>query len=156
MIKILEEKRIPVENTELELLVKHPQFNKEVIERTYKNSKFLLSLNGTDIYYQEEPHPKGSNYFGIGLDRIKAQMFDTHCFYIFDALPMLENGITSVLCSDGKTLIYSNHVHDYVSSPIEGDNNFIDGGTNYVRCILNATLVTLVFKDGKLYVTDVR
>jgi len=75
------------------------------------------------IFYTEEPHPEGSNYFAIywetGIDGQRL---------------MITNGISATTeefagLQVGQNVIYSRYRHDYRSL----GSGFIDGGRDYTR-----------------------
>lgn len=54
----------------------------------------------------------------------------------------------AVYCSDTNTYYKSGHVHDYVSFTSGGQNCFIDGGLDYVRCsVMPPTVVNYCVYD---------
>jgi hypothetical protein len=73
-----------------------------------------------DVFYQQEAHPRGSNYFG--LYRVEGKV------YIVDAASCFSEPIIGVICEDREVLV-SRYRHDYVT---RGDR-MIDGGRDYVR-----------------------
>lgn len=130
-----------------------------IIQNAYEGSSYVASLGGDGInaahvFYQDEAHPRGSNYFGIITRHMIPTVSESAQTFIMDAKPLVDRGITAAICSDGETLIYSAHRHDCATSPIEGDATMIDGGTAYVRCRPDAKLVRIGFLDGKPYVVE--
>lgn len=93
------------------------------------------------VFYQEEPHPRGSNYFGLvdygdGLRVVDAKSA---------AEPTVWQGVK---LSNGK-ILYSAYRHDFRGS---GDY-FVDGGPEYIRT--NAPedrWVEFIITKGKIYV----
>lgn len=101
------------------------------IERDY-NAKYVLEtcLKAKDggwanfpaaVFYTDEPHPQGSNYF--------AMYFHEGDLMITDALPSIKDVIFEGLEAEGE-VVYSRYRHDYR----EGKNGaFVDGGRDYFR-----------------------
>jgi len=75
------------------------------------------------IFYTEQAHPQGSNYFGLYLDE--------------NNVPMITNGISATekpivgVRADNGDIIYSRYRHDYRVSPDK--TVWIDGGRDYLR-----------------------
>lgn len=104
----------------------------EKIERHYK-AKYVLEscLKAKDggwanfpaaIFYTQEAHPEGSNYFAIYMDKSGSPM-------ITDALPSIQGVIFEGIEAEGE-VVYSRFRHDYR----EGKNGaFVDGGRDYFR-----------------------
>lgn len=112
----------------------------QIIENAY-NAKFILEstvkpLNGgwynmpVAIFYQQEKHPEGSNYFGMYYRN--DSLFITNAISAtepFDAL-MLENG----------DIMISRYRHDYFMH----SDLFVDGGRDYIRYGGNMNKVKVV------------
>ena len=103
------------------------------------------------IFYQDEPHPEGSNYFGIYFDPLRESY-------------MITDGISAVTYQSGeregepviyscglneetKEAIYSAYRHDY-----QTHNGVImmDGGRDYCRGNLSQGLLRFKIVDGEL------
>ena len=108
----------------------------ETFEREYK-AKYVLEtdLRGKDsfsgatywsnrpaaIFYTEEAHPRGSNYFAL--------YFAGDTLMITDGLPSIRDVVFEGLEAEGE-VVYSRYRHDYR----EGKNGaFVDGGRDYFR-----------------------
>jgi len=103
----------------------------DVFEREYK-AKYLLETclkarNGgwvnfpAAVFYTEEKHPRGSNYFAIYHDGDRLM--------ITDALPSINDVEFKGIEAEGE-VVYSRYRHDYR----EGKNGaFVDGGRDYFR-----------------------
>ena len=108
----------------------------EVIEKKY-NAKYVFestlkssSGNWLDqafaIFYTEEPHPHGSNYFGIGYD------YGTR---LIKSPPIvITNGISATEDFEGilfnGEVFYSRYCHDFRQY---SNGLFVDGGRDYTR-----------------------
>jgi len=94
------------------------------------------------IFYTEQAHPEGSNYFAI--------------YYGHDGYPMITNGISSTEgyvdgVDTGDGIIYSRHRHDYRVH----NNCMVDGGRDYFKRSVNGTPVKMkVVKDQLVVVED--
>lgn len=108
-------------------------FNWEIkkIEEHY-NATYLLEscLKNKDggwcnfpvaIFYQDEPHPHGSNYFALYRHPV------TNRLTISNGISAVEEEIPALMIDD--TVIYSKYRHNFV----EHAGVFIDGGRDYVR-----------------------
>jgi hypothetical protein len=123
-----------------------------VIEKKYK-AKFvcetcLKSITKqwanypVSIFYTKEPHPQGSNWFGL--------------FYNTEGKILICNGITATEPFDAveidDTIMYSKYRHDF----FEHDGIFVDGGRDYLRCggerSQDAKIVKLQIVEDKLEV----
>ena len=110
--------------------------NIKTIEREY-NAKYVLEtdLLGKDqysgatfwgnrpaaIFYTEEAHPRGSNYFAL--------YFRGDTLMITDGLPSIKDVVFMGLEAEGE-VIYSRYRHDFR----EGKNGaFVDGGRDYFK-----------------------
>lgn len=99
------------------------------------NAKYVFEtcLRGTNeqwvnapaaVFYSEEPHPMGSNYFAFYIGGFNLN------FVICDAKKHIEGLFTGVQADNGD-IVYSRFRHDYRNSP---DNTvFVDGGRDYLR-----------------------
>lgn len=131
----------PIKGTRYHLYVPHYDTKRIKIVEDFYKAKYVISHSFGEIYYQETPHPEGSNYFLLyqhynGITRETKNL-------IMDGKPILDKGIDGVVCNDGITVIYSAERHDYVSSPNLKDSNFIDGGQEYCRYNAGATLIRI-------------
>jgi hypothetical protein len=106
----------------------HEQIQKisEAYKATYIFESCLRGKNGqwlnfpAAIFYTEDAHPDGSNYFAI---------------YNGEGGARITNGISAVECEYkgirvGNEIAYSRFRHDYRGL----GGGFIDGGRDYVRC----------------------
>ena len=101
-----------------------------VIEKEY-NAKYVLetdlkSKHGgwanrpAAIFYTEEAHPRGSNYFAL--------YFDGSSLMITDGLHSIKDVVFTGIEAEGE-VVYSRYRHDYR----EGKNGaFVDGGRDYL------------------------
>lgn len=110
--------------------------NIETIEREY-NAKYILEsdLLGRDgysgatfwankpaaIFYTEEAHPKGSNYFAL--------YFRGDTLMITDGLPSINNVVFQGLEAEGE-VEYSRYRHDFREVK---NGAFVDGGRDYFK-----------------------
>lgn len=78
------------------------------------------------IFYQETPHPRGSNYFALYYD------YATHKLMIADGISATEP-FTGAVAKNGD-IIFSRYRHDMRSSPDK--SVIIDGGRDYVKLSL--------------------
>ena len=90
------------------------------------------------VFYTEESHPQGSNYFGIFRSPFDSSLV------IADAIKATEP-FTGLKCGDG-TIIYSRFAHDYVKY----GKYFIDGGREYTRRSIDGETVTLQIQKNNL------
>jgi hypothetical protein len=89
------------------------------------------------VFYAEEPHPEGSNWFGIWVRDGR--------FMISNAISAAEEPFFGVLADNGD-IIYSRHPRDLRES--DDKTVFIDGGRNHCRHDLIHEVVKLkVVKD---------
>jgi hypothetical protein len=103
----------------------------ETVEREYK-AKYVLEscLKYKDgdwgnrpaaIFYTEEAHPRGSNYFAL--------YFRGDSLMITDGLPSIKDVVFSGIEAEGE-VVYSRYRHDFR----EGKNGaFVDGGRDYFK-----------------------
>lgn len=73
------------------------------------------------IFYTEQPHPKGSNYFALYKDELEG-------WKITNGLSAVEGEFHGILFEDGE-LIHSRYRHDY----FEHRGAVADGGRDYFR-----------------------
>lgn len=105
---------------------------KYVFESCIKNSNGGWVNFPVAIFYTEEAHPEGSNYFA---------------FYERDGRFYISNGISAtepffgVLVED--EVIYSRYRHDFR----ERNGIFVDGGRDYIRSSSNKTVELKVEKN---------
>ena len=106
------------------------------IEKKY-NAKYVLEtdLLGTDqysgvtfwgnkpaaIFYTEEAHPKGSNYFALYLRG--------DSFMITDGLPSIKDVVFAGLEAEGE-VVYSRYRHDFRTHK---NGAYVDGGRDYFK-----------------------
>ncbi len=92
------------------------------------------------IFYTPEPHPKGSNYFGIFVNPVFGGLTITNGLTATEPF-------TGLRCPDG-TIIYSSCRHDFV----QHGECFIDGGREYVRRSAEGEPVVLQIVKNKITV----
>jgi len=117
---------------------------KYVFESCLKNKNGDWANFPAAIFYTEEAHPEGSNYFGVYLK------------YDYDGtkIPMIANGIAATqvvikgIKADNGDIVYSRYRHDYRNSP--DGSVFIDGGRDYIRTNNISNLVELKVVKDKL------
>lgn len=97
------------------------------------------------IFYQEEPHPHGSQYFGIFRQQGE--------FYICNAISAVGVPMAAVVADDGE-VVFSRFHHDYRTST--DGSVFIDGGREYIRTNVfdDERIVYVMIDDGTLSVID--
>ena len=134
-----------------DLFIRTPEdgywFTKQMISTVEqsKNAKYMgywtrKTIGGSwsdqpiDVFYQQEAHPRGSNYFG--LYRVNGKV------YITDAASCFSEPIIGVVCEDGEVIV-SRYRHDYV----EKGDRMIDGGRDYTRQSMHHTAVITVEGD---------
>jgi hypothetical protein len=89
------------------------------------------------VFYSEEPHPRGSNWFGIWSDGGRLM--------ISNAISAVEEPFFGAVAENGD-IIYSRHTHDLRES--EDKSVFVDGGRAHFRHDLEHEIVKLrVVKD---------
>jgi hypothetical protein len=93
------------------------------------------------VFYTEEPHPEGSNWFGI-WERDGRLM-------ISNAISAVEEPFFGVLAENGD-IIYSRHAHDLRES--DDKTVFIDGGRSHCRHDLIHEVVKLKVVRDKVVV----
>ena len=94
------------------------------------------------VFYTEQPHPEGSNYFGLYKNSF-GQMTICNAISALDEFTGLQIG---------DDIIYSHYRHDYRVLDEENDG-FIDGGRDYVRSS-GTQMVEMRINEGKLEVID--
>ena len=94
------------------------------------------------IFYNEEPHPEGSNYFALYKYPLSGQL------YITNGISALEGSIIGAVADDGE-IIYSRYRHDYRTS--NDGSVTIDGGRDYVKTT-TSNLVKLAIIGDELKV----
>jgi hypothetical protein len=124
----------------------------EKIEERY-NAKYVFETQlklrsdkwsdfSSAVFYTEDPHPEGSNWFGIWDSDGR--------FMISNAVSAVEEPFFGVLAESGD-VIYSRRPRDFRES--EDKTVFIDGGRDHCRYDLMHEVVKLkVFKDKVLVV----
>jgi hypothetical protein len=104
------------------------------VEKDY-NAKFVGEMPVRDslgnwtpmpclVFYTEEAHPQGSNWFGLYENPMNGNL------YICDAKSATEEPFSGLLVDD--LAIYSHWRHDYHVHP-KGESAAIDGGFDYVK-----------------------
>jgi hypothetical protein len=89
------------------------------------------------VFYAEEPHPEGSNWFGIWNNNRQ--------FMISNAISAVEEPFFGAVAENGD-VIYSRHPRDYRES--EDRTVFVDGGRDQMRHDMEHDIVKLkVVKD---------
>ena len=118
----------------------------KIIEEKY-NAKYVFEscIKNKDswcnfpvaIFYTEEAHPQGSNYFGIYVDERRINF-------------LITNGISATEPFDGLQIdddvIYSRYRHDYRTL----GEGMVDGGRDYFKRSLHGTPVKLGVNKDKL------
>lgn len=109
-------------------------YNAKYVFETCIKTRFGWSDIPVCIFYTEEAHPEGSNYFGL----YRTDFGDI----------MITNGISATEPFDallvGEDIIYSRYRHDYR----EHNGAMVDGGRDYFKHNLQGTPVKLkVVKD---------
>ena len=93
------------------------------------------------IFYTEEAHPRGSNYFGVYVDH--------------NGDFMITNGISATEPFDalqaGDDVIYSRYRHDFR----EHNGYMVDGGRDYFRRSADGIPVKLCVNKDKLEIVNV-
>lgn len=97
------------------------------------------------IFYQEEAHPEGSNYFGIYKSPLPWQSY-----MITNAIKATEVDWTGVLNPDTNDVLYSAYQHDYQTL----GSLMADGGHCYTRCSNHPIISFKIFKDKIILVED--
>jgi hypothetical protein len=93
------------------------------------------------IFYTEQPHPEGSNYFGLFKNAFGQ-------LTITNGISALEEFVGLQI---GEDIIYSRYRHDYRTLNEDDSAGFIDGGRDYVRYNPEVgKLVTLKVNKDKL------
>lgn len=96
------------------------------------------------FFYTREPHPDtGSRYFALW------QSGWSDKWIISDGQIIEEQDITGIVSESGE-VIYSRYRHDYVDSYDRSVS--IDGGRDYVKTSGKGRTVSLVVREGKLFV----
>ena len=93
------------------------------------------------IFYTEEAHPKGSNYFGLYRN-------DFGDFMITDGISATE---PFDALQAGDDVIYSRYRHDFR----EHNGYMVDGGRDYFRRSADGTPVKLCVNKDKLEIVNV-
>jgi hypothetical protein len=89
------------------------------------------------VFYVDEPHPEGSNWFGIWNDNGR--------FMISNAISAVEEPFFGAV-AENRDVIYSRHPRDFRES--EDMTVFVDGGRNHFRHDLEHEIMKLkVVKD---------
>jgi hypothetical protein len=116
---------------------------KYVFESQLKLRSNLWSDFSAAVFYADEPHPEGSNWFGIwnGNDR----------FMISNAISAAEEPFFGAVAENGD-VIYSRHPRDFRES--EDKSVFVDGGRNHFRHDLEHEIVKLKVVKDKVVVVS--
>lgn len=93
---------------------------KFVFESSLKNPNGGWTRKHLPVFYTEQKHPRGSNYFGIYQNHLDQIM-------ICDAIGATEDDFAGLLIDDD--VIFSRSVHDYRAHK----GIFVDGGREYFR-----------------------
>ncbi len=110
---------------------------KYVFESQLKLSSNHWSDFPAAVFYSEEPHPKGSNWFGIWDNAGR--------FMISNAVSAVDEPFFGALADNGE-VIYSRHRNDFRES--EDRTVFVDGGRAHFRHDFEHEIVKLkVIKD---------
>ena len=141
-------------DTTLEMkLLNQSSFLKEetipVFEEKYK-AKYLLETCLKDIggnwcnfpaaiFYTDEPHPEGSNYFALYIHPERGGLMITNGISAIDGVAF--NGLEK----DGEVL-YSRYRHDYRTH----NGCMVDGGRDYFKRNMNGTPVEFVVEKDKI------
>lgn len=139
-------------------------FNIEYIEEKYKAhyiGEFCLKgVSGewvnqpVALFYNEEKHPRGSNYFAI-LNKYRYPNIDSPTVMITNGISAVEDKegnpivYSAVLNNDNKAL-YSAYRHDYQTY----EDLMIDGGRDYTKSSLGSPFIRFIIKDGKVELHD--
>lgn len=97
------------------------------------------------IFYNEEPHPDGSNYFGIMQDVLISDQF-----LITDAVKSVENPFSGLKTPHG--VMFSTYRYDYYS---DGEY-MVDGGLDYFKHSLYGDPVKIQIIDDELTLVEGR
>ena len=97
---------------------------KYVFETCLKDTNGNWVNQSAAVFYSEEPHPMGSNYFAF------YQAGPNLGFMICDAKKHIDGLFTGVRADNGD-VIYSRYRHDYRTSP--DGSVWVDGGRDYFR-----------------------
>jgi hypothetical protein len=110
---------------------------KYVFETQLKLRSDKWSAFSAAVFYTEEPHPEGSNWFGIWNNDGR--------FMISNAISAVEEPFFGAVAENGD-VIYSRHLQDFRES--EDKSVFVDGGRDRFRHDLEHEIVKLkVVKD---------
>jgi hypothetical protein len=89
------------------------------------------------VFHSEEPHPRGSNWFGVWNNLVR--------FMISNAISAVDEPFFGVVAESGD-VIYSRHRNDFRESADK--TVFVDGGRSHFRHDLEHEIVKLkVVKD---------
>lgn len=95
------------------------------------------------IFYSEEAHPQGSNWFAVSRQGDQ--------YVISNAKESIDVPMVGVVADNGD-VIYSRYRHDMRSSP--DGSVWIDGGRDYTRCAGRKNMVMLEAKNGNLEIAE--
>lgn len=90
------------------------------------------------VFYQEDAHPQGSNYFGL-----YKSILPWEGLMITDAIKAVDNIWTGVLNPETNEVLYSAYQHDY---QVHGDL-MADGGACYTRSSKHPLVTFKIDKD---------
>ena len=116
---------------------------KYVCTTSLKNKRGGWANFPAAVFYTEEAHPEGSNYFGL--------------YFMPDDTMMISNAISATEPFEGlrlgDTVVFSRYRHDYYTH--EG-GMMVDGGRDYMKCFIpeGSEIVTLQIKKDKLEVIN--
>jgi hypothetical protein len=131
-------------NAESIKLVEEKYNAKFVFESPLKLPNGNWSDESVAVFYTEEAHPQGSNYFGL--------YYTKEGWMITNAISAVEEPFDA-LCID-EEVVYSRYRHDY--RPHKGV--FVDGGRDYMRYggerFSEAKIVKLVVNKDRLELVD--
>lgn len=108
---------------------------KYVFESCLKDKEGNFINSPVAVFYTEEPHPEGSNYFGIYTDYMGT-------VYITNAITATEGEYVGMIV--GEEVHYSHYRHDYR----QVNGKAIDGGRDYTR-LVGEDIKTVRFKVDK-------
>lgn len=119
---------------------------KYVCETCIRNRDGVWVNTPVVVFYQEKPHPEGSNYFGLFYQTILSPESPSG----FKSIPMITNAITATEefqgAIAGDEVIYSHYRHHCW----EKNGVIIDGGRDYLKCTEQLEPVTLKIVKDKL------
>lgn len=96
------------------------------------------------LFYQDTPHPRGSNYMALYIQPMTQKLFIT------DGIKSAENVWTGVLNEETGEVLYSAFRHDYQTL----GKLMADGGPDYTRRNADNKEVYFTIKDGEIVLVD--